>query len=168
MSTASGHSFKLGTQETAFLRISFLSIIAASRGQDNIPCMARALGCRLSSDLQQVTLLFSSSDAHEMLDHIAANGAIAVVFSVPSTHESLQLKGVDARVETAAASDAALVGRHREAFVDHVGKLAHPRDLLRLLLACESDDLVAVTFAPSAAFSQTPGPRAGRTIGGTR
>ena len=168
MSTASGSSFKLGAQETAFLRTIFLSIIAASRGPDNVPCMARALGCRLSSDLQQVTLLFSSSDAHEMLDHIAGNGAIAAVFSVPSTHESLQLKGVDARVEKAAASDAALAACHREAFVDQVGKLGHPRDLVRLLMTCESDDLVAVTFTPSAAFSQTPGPRAGCAIGTTR
>jgi hypothetical protein len=103
-----------------------------------------------------------------MLDHIASNGAIAAVFSVPSTLESLQLKGVDARVERADASDAALAACHREAFVDQVGKLGHPRDLVRLLMTCESDDLVAVTFTPSAAFSQTPGPRAGHAIGATR
>ena len=32
-----------------------------------------------------------------MLDDIAANGMIAVVFSQPSTHRTIQLKGTDAR-----------------------------------------------------------------------
>jgi hypothetical protein len=165
MTTASGPPFELGTQEATFLQTSFLSIVAASRGPDNIPCLARALACRLSSDLRQVTLLFCSSDAKEMLDHVAANGTIAAVFSVPSTHESLQLKGVDAKVEEPAATDAAFASRHLEAFLDHVGKLGHPPGLVRRLMACEPGDLMAVTFTPSAAFSQTPGPRAGRPIG---
>jgi hypothetical protein len=164
MSTATG-PFELGNQEADFLQIRFLSIVAASRGPDNIPSLARALACRLSSDRRQVTLLVCSSDSKQMLDHVAANGAIAAVFSVPSTHQSLQLKGVDAKVAKAAANDAALAGRHLDAFVEHVGKLGHPPDLVRRLMACEPGDLMTVTFTPSAAFSQTPGPRAGCAIG---
>jgi hypothetical protein len=165
MTTASGPPFELGTQEANFLQTSFLSIVAASRGPNNIPCLARALACRLSSDRRQVTLLFCSCDANQMLDHIAANGAIAAVFSVPSTHESLQLKGVDAKVQKPAAADSAFAGRQLEAFIAHVGKLGHPPDLVQRLMSCEPGDLVAVTFTPSAAFSQTPGPRAGHAIG---
>jgi hypothetical protein len=165
---ANGPAFALGAQDAAFLRIEFLSISAASRGPDNVPSLARALGCRLSSDLRQITLFFSSSDARELLAHIGLNGTIAAVFAVPSTHQALQLKGVDARVEKTGKNDLKLVSSYRQAFVDHVGELGYPRDLIEALLFCEPDDLAAVTFSPSAAFSQTPGPRAGQAIGVTR
>jgi len=143
-------------------------MLAASRGPNNIPFVARALGCRLSPDLRQVTLFFSASDARELLEHVASNGAIAAVFSVPSTHEAMQLKGVDARVEETAEKDLPGVRSYCEAFTAHLDKLGYPRQLIEALVACEADDLAAVTFTPSAAFIQTPGPRAGKAIGAAR
>ena len=93
---------------------------------------------------------------------------IAAAFSLPSTHQALQLKGLDARVERTAKNEFQFVSSYRQAFVDQVEKLGYPGHLIQALLACEPDDLVAVTFTPSAAFSQTPGPRAGHAIGATR
>src|SRR5215469_14568533 len=142
--------FALGVQDAAFLQIEHLSILAASRGPNNIPFVARALGCRLSPDLRQVTLFFSASDARELLEHVASNGAIAAVFSVPSTHEAMQLKGVDARVEETAEKDLPGVRSYCEAFTAHLDKLGYPRQLIEALVACEADDLAAVTFTPSA------------------
>ena len=160
-------TFALSPHDAEFLRTGHLSITAASRGQKNIPCVSRSLGCRLSADLRQVTLFFPRSDAQELLDHVASNRAIAAVFSLPSTHESLQLKGGDASVHTPTPDDLTLVASYCKAFVDHVGNLGYPRDLIATLLACEPGDLAAVTFTPSAAFSQTPGPHAGQPIGVT-
>jgi hypothetical protein len=103
-------------------------------GWTNVPSLARALGCRLSSDLRQITLFFSSSDGRELLGHIGLNGTIAAVFPVPSTHQALQLKGVDARVEKTGKNDLKFVSSYRQAFVDHVGKLGYPRELIETLL----------------------------------
>lgn len=168
MTRLNGPAFTLGPQDVAFLRIEHLSIVAASRGPDNTPFVARALGRRLSPDLRRVTLFFSAADAHGLLTHIASNGMIAAVFALPSTHQALQLKGSDARVEKAMKTDFKLVTSYGQSFVDHLVKLGYPRTLIQTMLACESDDLVAVTFTPSAAFSQTPGPKAGHAIGPDR
>jgi hypothetical protein len=159
--------FALDIQDTAFLQIEHLSILAASRGPSNIPFVARALGCRLSPDIGQVTLFFSAADAREMFAHIAANHMIAAVFALPSTHQALQLKGSDARVEPLRENDFHLVNSYRKAFVGHLEELGFSSALIETLLDCGSSDLAAVTFTPSSAFSQTPGPKAGQAIGGT-
>jgi hypothetical protein len=52
--------------------------------------------------------------------------------------------------------------------VDHLEKLGFARKAIETMLAFEPNDLCAATFTPSAAFSQTPGPNAGRAIGATR
>jgi hypothetical protein len=161
-------AFTLGTDDVAFLRIDHLSIVAASRNTDNIPFLSRALGLRLSPDLRSVTLFFSATDAHGLLANIRSNAMIAAVFSQPSTHQALQLKGSDAKVEKLLKSDKKIVTSYRHAFVEHLEKFGYSPNLIEALLTPESDDFVAVTFTPSTAFSQTPGPNAGRAVGPTR
>ncbi|HSM86570.1 MAG TPA: hypothetical protein VLT16_10485 [Candidatus Limnocylindrales bacterium] len=163
-----GAQSALGPQEAAFLQTISLSIIAASSGPDNIPAVSRALGCRISPDNGKITLFFCAGDAHELLGHIAGNGTIAAVFSLPRTHQALQLKATDAVAERPLDSDFKLVDAYRQAFVDHVGQLGHPRPVVETMLACDHDDLVAVTFTPAAVFSQTPGPNAGHAIGAAK
>jgi hypothetical protein len=162
-----GVALTLDPQDVAFLRLGFLSMVAASCGPDGIPSLSRALGHRLSQDLRHVTLFFSASDARQLLDHVALTGKIAAVFSLPRTHKALQLKGVDAKVSKPGDADLRLVRSYREAFTGHLADMGYPRHLIEALIACEPDDLAAVTFTPSAGFSQTPGPHAGQAIGAT-
>ncbi len=165
MTTRNVPDFTFGREEAAFLGIEHLSIVAASSGPDNTPCVARALGRRLSPDLRRVTLFFSFGEAGELLSHVTGNRKIAAVFSLPSTHESLQLKGSDAAVGRPTKGDLQLVESYRKAFVSHLEKLGYPAPAIQAVLACEADEIAAVTFTPAAAFSQTPGPNAGRAIG---
>jgi hypothetical protein len=160
-----GAGLTLGAQDAAFLRLGFLSMIAASCGPDNVPSVSRALGHRLSPDLHQVTLFFSASDARQLLEHVAITGKIAAVFSLPRTVKALQLKGIDAQVGRPGPGDLQLMASYRDAFTNHLADMGYPRHLIEALLACEPDDLAAVTFTPCSAFSQTPGPHAGQAIG---
>jgi hypothetical protein len=160
--------FTLGREEAAFLQIEHLSILAASHGPDNVPCVARAVGRRFSPDQERITLFLPKTDAQELLSHVASNGMVAAVFALPSTHQALQLKASDGKVEKPAKGDVALVASYQRAFVDHLVKLGYPGDVFEALLDCEPGDLAAVTFTPSAAFSQTPGPGAGRALGVSR
>jgi hypothetical protein len=163
-----GPAFALGPEQVALLKVECLSILAAGRGPGNIPFVARALGSRLSTDHQLVTLLFCSSEARGLLEQVAANGAIAVTVTLPATHQALQLKGLDARVEKVLESDLTLAASYCEAFVAHLAELGYAPHLVRTILAYEPGDLAAVTFTPAAAFSQTPGPRAGHAIEAAR
>jgi len=146
---------------TAEFICSGLSINAASARAGSVPSMARATGCRLDDDRRCVTLLFASTPAAALLDEIRRSGSIAVVFSEPSTHRTLQLKGGDARIVPVEAGDAELCRRYIETFSSGLVRLGYPGEVLRAVLAHDSDDLVAVQFSPASAFSQTPGPGAG-------
>lgn len=142
-----------------------ISINAASTRPDAVPSMARATGCRISADARTVTLLFASTPAAALLDDLRRSGTIAVVFSEPSTHRTLQLKGSDARIVPPAAGDAALAAAYVKIFTDGLTRLGYPGEVLQAVLTHAADDLVAVEFTPLAAFSQTPGPGAGEPLG---
>lgn len=106
-----------------------------------------------------------ATPAAAVLDDIRRTGAIAAVFSRPSTHETLQLKGVDARIVPAEPGDDALARRYVDAFVAELVPYGYPEAVIRAFLTCPPEDLVAVQFTPVAAFSQTPGPQAGEPLG---
>jgi hypothetical protein len=165
MAVGNSAGFRLGAEEIAFLQIEHLSILAASHGPKNTPFVVRALGYRLSADAKRITIIVSNSDAAELLDQVASNRMIAVIWALPSTHQALQLKGSDAKVEKLARTDVALARSYRQAFADHLAKLGYPGEVFEALLDCDPEGLRAVTFTPTAAFSQTPGPGAGHAIG---
>lgn len=152
---------------TAAFICSGISINAASARAGALPSMARATGCRVSSDRQTITLLFASTPAAALLDDLRHSGTIAVVFSEPSTHRTLQLKGDDTRIEPPGAGDEKLAADYVTVFADGLVRLGYPGEVLRAVLAYAPGDLVAVRFTPQTAFSQTPGPGAGAPLSRT-
>ena len=148
----------------AFLHLPGIAITAASRDERNIPRIARCLGCRVGADRGKVTVFFAASQYPAFSDALAASKAIAAVFSLPSTHRALQLKGFDATVESLAAGDVELFIRHVDAFVEELGSLGYSREVIRASHACEAAEVRAVSFTPTAAFDQTPGPDAGAPL----
>jgi hypothetical protein len=141
-----------------------VSISAAACGRNNMPSQSRAKGCRLSYDRLTLTLFFSASQAADLLRDIRDNGAIAVVFSEPPTHRTVQLKGKDARVSPMLDGDLRIVESYCDAFVQSLEPLGYSPPTIRTMLAYRPDDLVAVSFTPAQAFSQTPGPGAGEPL----
>jgi hypothetical protein len=141
-----------------------VSLHAASRDARNVPSLARALGCRVSPDGQRVTIFLQASHCATMLADFRDNGAIALVASLPTTHRTVQVKGHDATLEPLQDDDAVRIARYREGFVEQLSALGYPPELPRTLLAGPRSDFVAVTFTPSAAFLQTPGPNAGTAL----
>ena len=145
-----------------------VSVVAASRDAVLDPSIGRVSGCRVSTDRRAVTLYIASSQASQLIADIRASRRIAVVFSQPSTHRTLQLKADDARVRAIRKGEIAIVERYVAAFAAEIEPLGHTTEQARTLLECHEDDLVAVDFVPSAAFEQTPGPRAGTPLPTTR
>lgn len=141
-----------------------VSINVAARTPDLLPVLARALGCRVATDRHQVTLFLSRSIAAAVLACVEANGAIAVVFTRPSTHQTLKLKGTDARVQEVEPGDLPLVEAYRRRFAQDLSSIGYTPEFAAAVVPL-MDDLVAVRFTPSAAFDQTPGPGAGKALG---
>lgn len=138
-----------------------VSMTAASRDMRRLPSVARVAACRVAPDRRQVTLLFATLQATQLLADVAATRAIAVVISEPSTHRTLQLKGSDAVASAVLASDNALVAAHRQAFAEELMPLGYARDFSLGVHSVPEGKLSAVTFTVDAIFEQTPGPRAG-------
>ncbi len=143
-----------------------VSINASSGSNQGLPSQCRAFGCRVDDGGRRISVFFSRPQAVDLLRDVDQSHRLAVVFSDPPTHRTIQLKGRDARVEPLAPGDPALVAAYRTAFVACLRPLGFPEPMVRALLDCPDSDLVAVGFTPEAAFNQTPGALAGAPLPG--
>jgi hypothetical protein len=140
-----------------------VSIIVASRNAANQPELVRAHGCRVSRDRRTLRLFVDAGQAGALLEDVRQNGLVAVVFTQPGTHRSLQVKGEGARVVRLRADEAARVEAYRVAMVGELGRIGISEALTRALLSAHGG-AVALEFSPTQAFVQTPGPDAGRPL----
>lgn len=163
MSTGTPDEPLLDEQHAAFIQ-GAVSMIAASRDAWNLPAIARAIGCRVSADRRRVRIVLAAPEAAALLECVRATRRLAVVFSEPSTHRTIQLKGSDAAVVPLTAEDLEASERYVPAFVGMLGPLGHSAPLVETVLWCDPADKVAVEFTVGEAFSQTPGPRAGTPL----
>jgi hypothetical protein len=144
------------------------SICVAGRNMENIPSMARALGCWLSEDRQSLTVYLTPRTAAALLEDLRDNGAIAVAIVRPSTHQALQLKGRVARIAPVTEADRARIAAFSDGFATELGSLGYSETLTRALMPPTIDDCLAVSFVPAAAFVQTPGRNAGKPLTGAQ
>jgi hypothetical protein len=138
-----------------------LSILAASRDAGGGPSVARVHGCRVSADRRLVTIFVARGQAGTLLDDVERCGALAVVFSHPPTHRTIQLKCNHARVRAPEPGETDHVADYVEAFTAGVLPFGYEPRQMSTLFAFTDGDLVAIDFVPESAFVQTPGPKAG-------
>jgi len=153
----------LDRDNAAFI-LTGVSISLASCGPDRLPSMSRGLGCKLIDGGRQISIFIRLSQSQELLGNIRSSGRVANVFSLPSSNRTLQLKGSDARIVPFAAEDLPIIDAHIADFVLEVVPLGMSEAVVRAILAYQPDDLVSVVYSPCAAFSQTPGPKAGTPL----
>lgn len=143
-----------------------VSVNVASRDAALRPSLMRAVGSDVAPDGSRITVYLARSQSGQLLQDIASTGQLAVVFSQPSTHRSVQVKATAATLRPAAEADRAVLARYLAAMEREVASVGFPPPLTRAMLAHRIEDVVAVTFTPQEAFDQTPGPRAGKSLEG--
>ncbi len=153
----------LGPEDAAFIE-GGVSIIVAARSADFETAVTRAIGCRVSTDRRQVTVFLSAVQSGALLSDVRVNGMIAVVFSQPSSHRAIQLKGTDAVVVPSTAEDPHLWAAYRARLAAAVKPIGFSESFVRTVLNVPSGDVVAIAFTPSSAYIQTPGPTAGAPL----
>jgi hypothetical protein len=139
-------------------------VSVASRDAHHVASLARALGCRVAPDRRRVTAFLAAPQCEVLLRDLRDTGTIAAVFTQPSTHRTIQLKGTDATLGALEPGDTALIEANIVALVKDVAVLGYTEAFARTILAYEAGALVAVTFTPTSAFAQTPGPQAGKRL----
>ena len=136
----------------------------ASCSAARVPSVVRAHGCRVSPDRRRVTVFVSVPRAAKVIDDLRAGSCIAVVFTLPHTHETLQLKAARADVVPLAPGDAACIRAYVESLVEELCRVGFKETLGRAVMSSADEESVGLSFEPTAAFVQTPGPKAGSRL----
>ncbi len=142
-----------------------VSCIVGSRDEALRPSIMRAVGSQVDADGAGITVYLSRSQSRQLLQDIASTGHLAVVFSEPASHRTVQLKARTASIRAATEADRSALDRYLASMEHEIGRVGYPVPMARAMLAYRLDDLVALTFVPEMAFDQTPGPRAGSALG---
>lgn len=142
-----------------------VSIKIGSCSAARIPSVAQAFGCQVASDRRKVCVFVSESRCAAVLRDLRAGGAVAVVFSRPQTHRTLQLKAPIARIEPLLPGDQALIDLHGQRTTRELTSLGYPLHFAQGVMTMgDSQDAVRVCFEPAVAFDQTPGAGAGMQL----
>lgn len=141
-----------------------VSAIVASRDAALRPSLMRAVGSTITPDGSEITVFLARSQSRQLLQDLAATGQIAVVFSQPTTHRTVQVKARAINGRAASAEDLPALQRYLEAMEYEICSIGHTAAIVRAMFAFELQDLVAISFTPAEAFDQTPGPKAGTAL----
>jgi len=142
----------------------YVSINIATRNSENRPMVARAHGCSVSPARDCVTIYLGKTFNQAALDNLLENQHLAVVFSRPSTHQTIQLKGRNAKARPLTADDHEHMRAYIASFKQEIASIGFPQAFCEAIVPAPDETFVAIEFAPLLAFSQTPGPNAGKQL----
>ena len=109
------------------------------------PSLMRAVGSQVEADGRDITVYLSRPQSRHGAGP-GRHGHVAVVFSVPSTHRSVQLKASRVEMRNADADDAPVLARYLASMEHEVQQVGFAPPLTRAMLAHRLEDLVAVRF----------------------
>jgi hypothetical protein len=121
-----------------------LSISVGTRNGKLLPETTRAMGASVAADHTRVSVYLNREVATRTLANLADNGQIAVFFSHPVDHRSLQIKGTLIATRPGSEADRALQERYLAGFVEQLYCVMVPRAVTRRMRISPS---VVVTFA---------------------
>ena len=102
---------------------------------------------------------------NEALVSAAEQGAaIAVTFSQPINHRSIQVKGSNAGIAAPTEEDRQAAFRQMAGLREKLKAIEYPVHFADAYCHVDADDLVAFDFDLDTAFVQTPGPGAGAEL----
>lgn len=151
----------LSDKVVAFIQLG-VAIAVASRDSQLRGSSARAVGCRISPDRKQISLIIYKPWAEKLLADINESKCLAAVFCLPITEQALQIKSSDALVEAPRTGDWDIVLNYQALWADQLNQLGFDATLAATMTRVSQTELAVVRFTPEAVFEQTPGPDAGR------
>lgn len=136
-----------------------VSVLVGTRDAKLRPEALRAYGVVVAPDRSRLTVYVPDALAARTLANIADNHSLAITFSRPIDHRTLQVKGAVRATRASGPEDRAIQERYLAAFVEQLYCVHIPRALTRRLQYFPS---TAVELEITDVFMQTPGPGAGR------
>lgn len=151
------------TAELADFCQSGISIVMASRDTAGRPVIGRGLACRIDTE-GHVRVIFREHANAAFRQAIAAGAPIAVTFTRPYSHRSIQFKASRAEIVHLSPPDGPAAFRQTRAFRDELVSVGYGETFASGYTRFEPHELAAAEFLPESAFVQTPGPSAGSAL----
>jgi hypothetical protein len=142
-----------------------VSVQVGTRDARLVPECQRAVGARVEPDREEVTVFVPCGVGERIAADARATGRIAVCFSRISDHHSIQLKGAVSEVRLAEVRERKCIERYLQALAEVLGTLGLPH---AITLRLAHWPCFAIRFRVETSFVQTPGPGAGRPVGGAQ
>lgn len=153
--------FSLPDEIAEFIQ-SGVSIILAVVDADGRAKAGRALACRV--DGGAVRVIYPAEGNGVITTAAEAGRAIAVTFSAPMSHRTIQLKAMSMRAEAVSEEDRKSLGQQIDAFAGVLRAIGYTGAFVQSFCDNRSRSVLALRFLPEVAFEQTPGPGAGREL----
>jgi hypothetical protein len=141
-----------------------VSVVVGTSDEGLVPEIVRAWGPCVNRDRRSIRMCVPEATSVRTRTNLVGNGRIAVALSLPSSYETVQLKGVHLRTTRPSVEDLLRVDRHRESFAGVNESIGIPRARIEAFWRRElagSPLFVTIQFVVHAIFNQTPGPAAG-------
>lgn len=152
----------LSEQIVAFIE-SGVSIIIGVAGPGGQARPGRALAARVVGD-GTIRLIYTEEGNAAITASAKAGGPIAVTFSAPVSHRTVQIKGFFSRPEELLPDDEDCVRQQTDAFAETLAAVGEPPWFVKAFCEYRSSPLSVLSFPAQEAFEQTPGPGAGRSL----
>jgi hypothetical protein len=159
---AAGRRAALSDEIVNFIE-SGLSIVVGVVGQGGRGQTGRALAVRVGQDAT-LRLIFAQEGNAAVSAAAQSGGPIAVTFSAPLSHRTLQIKGYSSRPEELQPEDEAIARKQTDAFAAVLGAIGFSTAFVRAFSEYRASALWVLSFPAQEAFEQTPGPGAGRSL----
>lgn len=140
-----------------------LGIILGVVGPDGRARTGRALAVRVVGP-DAIRVIYPAEGNAEILGTALATGAIAVTFSAPLTNRTIQVKSSTCRAEPVTAEDTTAIRQQTGVFADVLAAIGYSPAFVSGFCGMSSSELCVLSLSVEAAFEQTPGPGAGRSI----
>lgn len=151
------------TAELAAFCQSGVSVVMASCDRSDRPVVGRGVGCLIDAS-GHVRILSRRTPNGALLQALADGAGLAVTFTLPTTHRSIQLKASGGRLATPTGSDYPVATAQMAALCADLIACGFPEAFAAGYCAFEPLDLAAIDLLPDCAFVQTPGPGAGSKL----
>lgn len=140
-----------------------VSIVLASCGPGLRPVVGRGLACHIDADGRTRIVLRRSSNP-DILHALESGGRLAVTFTQPTTHRSIQIKSSGCRLAAPSAEDVKRAHDQTAAFRADLKATGYIDTFAAGYTRFAQDDLIVLECEPEEAFVQTPGPLAGSPL----
>jgi hypothetical protein len=151
------------TEELAEFCESGVSVVIAAATADGLPIAGRAKACRIMPS--GTMRIFLPAPANTLLLAAIGQGSpVAVTFSAPRNHRSIQVKSRAVRRVELEEGDLDRVERQVRIFDDELVFVHYTPRFSAAYTAYRPEEIVAIELSPADAFVQTPGPGAGEQL----